>query len=555
MDRLSTTWRDWAGRAQGIWAEQPQNTRFFIGAGAAVLIATIAVVAWLYSPAHRSYGVLFSNLSAQDAASVIQRLNDDKVPYELSEGGSTVRVPMDSLYTERVKLAGEGALKGNGSGWELFDKTNLGLTTFQEQVMKLRATEGELQRTIEGLTPVQSARVNIAQPEAQLYTAAQQPTTASIAVSTKPGMTLLSSEVSGITQLVAGAVPGLKPENVTIVDQDGDVLLPDKTAQSGTTDAINLTAEQLVAKQRYETAIQQSVQSMLDMTLGSHRAVARVSADMNFDANSTESKQYAPQGVVRSEQVSRERYTGAGSPAGRPAGVPGTTSNIPTYQGIQPAAAGNYSKSQTTRNYEITESTVHHIDAPGKVTKISVAVLVNVPPAAPAANGTPGTAGTPAYALTPADITKIRDAVSAAAGIDPTRGDTVTVEGIAFNPSVFTQPTAFLPGAVPFGLPRWALAALVILLLLGGGAVAFRTVRGRQFTPSLGADLPTFDATLAEELPPFEEHPMLEQAPGLAAPIRSAADLTREQMIEYVTTVAQENPDSVGKLIKLWLAE
>ncbi|TAM73858.1 flagellar M-ring protein FliF [bacterium] len=554
MDRLSTTWRDWAGRAQGIWAEQPRNTRFLVGTGAAVLIATIAVVAWLYSPAHRSYGVLFSNLSAQDAASVIQRLSDDKVPYELSEGGGTVRVPMDSLYAERVKLAGEGALKGNGSGWELFDKTNLGMTTFQEQVMKLRATEGELQRTIEGLTPVQSARVNIAQPEAQLYTAAQQPTTASIAVSTKPGMTLLSSEVSGITQLVAGAVPGLKAENVTIVDQDGNVLLPDKAAQGGSDDAINLTAEQLVAKQRYETSIQQSVQSMLDMTLGSHRAVARVSADMNFDANSTESKQYAPQGVVRSEQLSRERY--AGTPAGRPAaGVPGTTSNIPTYQGVQQTATGNYSKSQTTRNYEVTESTVHHIDAPGKVTKLSVAVLVNVPPAAPSANAVPAAGSPTAYALTPADITKVRNAVSAAAGIDPARGDSVTVEGIAFNPSVFTQPTMFAPGAMPFGLPRWALAALVILLLLGGGATAFRMMRGRQFAPSLGADLPTFDATLAEELPPFEEHPMLEQAPGLAAPIRSAADLTREQMIEYVTTVAQENPDSVAKLVKLWLAE
>ncbi|TAM61607.1 flagellar M-ring protein FliF [bacterium] len=550
MDRLSTTWRDWAGRAQGVWAEQPRGTRMLLGSGIAILVATIAVVAWLYSPAHRSYGMLFSNLSAQDAASVIQRLSDDKVPYSLSQGGTTVSVPMDSLYTERVKLAGEGALKGNGSGWELFDKTNLGLTTFQEQVMKLRATEGELQRTIEGLTPVESARVNIAQPEAQLYTAAQQPTTASIAVSTKPGMSLLSGEVSGITQLVAGAVPGLKPENVTIVDQDGNVLLPDKGAQGGSGDAINLTAEQLVAKQRYETAIQQSVQSMLDMTLGPHRAVARVSADMDFDANSTESKQYAPQGVVRSEQSSRERYTGA--PAARAAaGVPGTTSNIPTYQGAQQTGTGNYSKSQTTRNYEVTESTVHHIDAPGKVTKLSVAVLVNVPPP----NAAPAAGAQPVYALAPADITKIRNAVSTAAGIDTARGDAVTVEGIAFNPSVFAQqPTAFAPGG-PLSLPRWALGALAILLLLGGGAVAFRLMRGRQFTPSLGADLPTFDSTLAEELPPFEEHPMLEQAPGLAAPIRSAADLTREQMIEYVTTVAQENPDSVGKLIKLWLAE
>ena len=551
MDRLSTTWRDWLGRAQGMWAEQPRNARMLIGAGGIVIVATVALLAWLYSPAHRPYGVLFANLSAQDAASVIQKLNDDKVPYQLADGGATVRVPMDQLYAERVKLAGEGAVKGGGAGWELFDKTNLGMTTFQERIMKLRATEGELQRTIQGLTPVQSARVNIAQPEAQLYTATQQPVTASIAVTTKPGMTLLPSEVRGITLLVAGAVPGLKPDNVTIVDQDGNVLLPDKTAESGGNDAINLTAEQLVAKQRYEMAIQQSVQSMLDQTLGPLHAVARVNANLDFDANSSETKQYAPQGVVRSEQVSRERYTGA--PGARPAaGVPGTTSNIPTYQGVVQTATGNYSKSQATRNYEVTESTTKHIDAPGKVTKLSVAVLVNVPPVVAPAPGS--NAASSAYALTPADVTKIRNAVSAAAGIDPARGDTVTVEAIPFNPSVFNQTLALSSGTLPLGLPRWALAAVVILLLIGGGALAYRLMRGRSFE-ALGPDLPTFDATLAEELPPFEEHPMLEQAPGLAAPIRSAADLTREQMIEYVTTVAQENPDSVAKLIKLWLAE
>ncbi|MDE2573559.1 MAG: flagellar M-ring protein FliF [bacterium] len=553
MDRLSTTWRDWLGRVQANWSEQPRTTRLLIGGGAVVLAVTIAMIAWLYSPAHRSYGVLFSNLSAQDASSVIQKLNDDKVPYQLSDAGATIHVPTDVLYSERVKLAGEGAIKGGGSGWELFDKTNLGMTTFQEQVMRLRATEGELQRTIEGLTPVQSARVNIAQPQAQLYSATQQPTTASIAVSTKPGMTLLPSEVRGITQLVAGAVPGLKSENVTIVDQDGNVLLPDKTAGGGGADAISLTSEQLVARQRYEATIQQSVQSMLDQTLGPMHAVARVSADLDFDATSSETKQYSPQGVVRSEQTSRERYTGA--PGGRAAGgVPGTTTNIPTYQGVVRQTGGNYSKTQATRNYEISESTTTHINAPGKVTKLSVAVLVNVPPATGAVAGARASGTAAQYSLTPADVTKIRAAVSAAAGIDPARGDTVTVEAIPFNPSVFAPPVAFGTGALPFGLPRWALAALIILLLLGGGAAATRLMRGRRFQ-TLGPDLPTFDATLAEELPPFEEHPMLEHAPGLAAPIRSAADLTREQMIEYVTTVAQENPDSVAKLIKLWLAE
>lgn len=527
--------------------------------GLSLAIVAIGGLSWLYFGRQPTYETLFSNLSAQDASSVTARLKADKVPYRLSMDGKTVWVPAQYVSDERVSIAGAGLIKGGGVGYELFDRTNFGMTDFQEKIAKTRAIEGELQRTIDGLDPVDSSKVNIATPDQSLYTSTQAPTTASVAIKIKPGQGLSPAQVKGVTLLVADAVSGLKPENVTIVNQDGQILLPGAgatgTGSSGTSaDALKLTQEQLLAKERYEDAVQQSVQSMLDDTLGKHRAVARVSTKMDFDAQSTESKTYAPQGTVLSAQSSRESYNGT-QPVRNPAiGVPGTTSNIGTYQAPQQQTAnGRFNKSKSTTNYDVSVQNTKHIDAPGKVLQTSVAVLVDSsaqPVNGP--NGLPLPAGT-AYQLTPANIAQIRNAVVAAADLNLAQGDQVSVEAIPFNPAITTTAGPSAVTTTVLGIPLWALVVVGgIAALAGIGLLAMRS-RRRGFAPS--TDLPSFDTSLAEELPPFEEHPILEGAPGIAAPIRSAADLTREQMIEYVTTVAQENPDSIAKLVKLWLAE
>jgi flagellar M-ring protein FliF len=559
LDRLTASLSQVSQRLRDLWSAQNQTNRLLIGG-----FALIAVLAIGFFSAARfrgpEYGVLFSNLSADDASSVVAKLKDDKIPYRLSDGGATILVPQDQVYEERVSLAGDGVVKGGGSGWELFDKTNLGMTDFQEKIDKERATEGELQRTIAGLTPVESARVHLATPDSTLYSTAQQPTTASVAIKTKPGAELSSSEVRGITQLVSGAVDGLKPENVTIVNQDGNVLIPSATDPNGqgvdgATNALKMTQDQLLAKQRYESNLQENIQGMLDSALGPHRSAVRVATDMNFDATDTETKSYAPQGTIRSQQTEKESYSGNVPGRALPAGVPGTTTNtVPTYQGTQQQNAnGRLNKSKNTVNYEITEQNSKHIDAPGKVTRTSVAVLVNVPPVA-ATTAANGTATAPTYAVNPADVAKIRNVVAAAAGIDPARGDQISVEAIPFAPLPEATSTRV---ATVLGIPVAALIAVLGVLALAGIGYAVysrrRSGSGGSFAP--GLDMPSFDSSLAEELPSFEEHPMLEGAGGLAAPIRSAADLTREQMIEYVTTVAQENPDNIAKLVKLWLAE
>jgi flagellar M-ring protein FliF len=560
LDRFGSSVGSFGGRLQGLWASQSQPARLAIGALGLVAVLALGFFGFarLRPP---DYGVLFANLAPDDASAVITKLDAQKIPHRLSADGATVFIPVEDIPDERVSLAGDGTVKGGGVGYELFDRTNLGMTDTQEKIAKVRATEGELQRTISGLTPVESARVHIASPDVSLYSTTQEPTTASVAVKTKPGMTLSPQEVRGITQLVSGAVEGLKPENVTIVNQDGTVLVPSPLANGPdgepAADALKMTADQLTAKQRYEANLQENIQGLLDAAIGPKRSAVRVATDMNFDAAQTDTEAYAPNGTVRSSQTERESFTGTGAQNRPPVGVPGTTSNVPTYQSQQPATGNSkYTKSKTTTNYEITKTETKHIDAPGKVTRLSVAVLVNVPnpvSAPPPAPGQPAIAAAPAvYAVSNADVAKIRDVVAAAAGIDPTRGDVISVEAIPFAPP--PEAPVVVATRTILGIPVTALIAIAVVLLLGGAGAVALTLR-RRAVRATTVDLPSFDSALADELPSFEEHPMLEGSPVIAAPIRSAADLTREQMIEYVTTVAQENPDSLAKLVKLWLAE
>jgi flagellar M-ring protein FliF len=555
LDRLTTSLGGYPTRMRDWWGSQATTNRIVYGAIALVLVIAVGLL-FAVNARGPEYGVLFSNLQPDEANAVVQKLEGLKIPHRLADGGATILVPRENVYEERVALAGEGVVKGGGTGYELFDRTNLGMTDFQEKIAKTRATEGELQRTIAGLAQVQSARVHIASPQASLYSTSQSPTTASVAIQTKPGLQLGAQEVRGITQLVAGAVEGLKPENVTIVDQNGTILRPSAVDETGGiadgATALKMVNDQLVAKEKYENDLQQSLQGLLDATIGAHRSAVRVASVMNFDANSTETKSFAPQGTVRSQQTERESYTGSAPPKNNAVGVPGTTTNVvPTYQGTQTqAGSGKYNKAKATTNFDITEQMAKHVDAPGKVSRLSVAVLVNVPATAPAPGNAAATAA--AYAVAPADVAKIRNVIAQAAGIDTARGDQISVEAMPFAPPVATVNGGATVQLLP-GVPNGTLTALLIILGLVGAGAAFALIRRRTFRPA--SDMPTFDSTLAEELPSFEEHPMLDGTPSLAAPIRSAADLTREQMIEYVTTVAQENPDNVAKLVKLWLAE
>lgn len=513
-------------------------------------LAAGAISAVMYAIKRADYGTLFSNLTAEDASSITQKLKEDKVPYALGDGGATVRVPSDMVAEERVALAGAGIVHGGSSGYELFDRMNLGMTEFEEKIDKTRAVEGELERTIAGLAPVAAARVHLASPDPSLYSDTQEPVTASIAITTRPGRSLTPGQVRGIVQLVAGAVEGLKPEQVTIVNQDGEMLLPDVSSGDTASNALRLTADQLIAKQRFESHLQQNIQSLLDSTIGPKRVAVRVATDMRFDSETTKSDEYANNPVTRSEQIEKEKYTG-GRP-GSAAGVPGTTSNVPSYQGAQTGQNGNYSRSKVLRNNEISVIHREHTDAPGRINHTSVAVLVNTGGTTP-----PGQKATDTYTLTPANVSQIRNVVVAAAGLNLAAGDQVSVEAIPFNPAVMVDDKAGGTTKI-LGLPVGGAIAVLLIILLAVAGVAAVALR----KPSVGGgEMPegfqSFDDTLKAELPPGDQNPSLLRhgLEGGLTPMLSAEDMTREQMIEYVQSVAHDNPENIAKLIKIWLVE
>jgi len=536
-------------RLRTLWMAQQRQTRMaVVGIVAAVAVA-VAISGLLYAIRRTDYSTLFSNLSADDAASIIQRLKDEKVPYALADNGTTIRIPTDMVSEERITLAGAGVVHNNGTGYELFDRMNFGMTEFEEHLDKTRAIEGELQRTISGLTPVSAARVHIAQSDPSIYTDQQQPVTASIAVTTRPGMGLDPSEVRGIVQLVAGAVQGLKPDQVTIVNQDGVMLLPDQSvAGDQASTALRLTQDQLIAKQRYESHLQQNIQSLLDSTVGPKRVAVRVATDMNFDSETTKTDEYAKDPVTRSEQIEKEKYSGSGKHGA--GGAVGTASNIGTYQASQSGSGGDYTRSKITRNNEISVVHREHIDAPGKINHTSVAVLVNTAANVPV---TPGKPATDTYVLSQSNVAQIRNIVVAAAGLNLSAGDQVSVEAIPFDPAVLAD--AQPPSDMRFlGIPFWGLiltGGVLVVLVIMGLLLVIRQ-RNRE-EPHSESPAPSFqEVSSAPALPVLhEDHTPL----ALTGPIRTADEISREQMTQYVLAVAHESPENVAKLMKIWISE
>ncbi|HDT14996.1 MAG TPA: flagellar M-ring protein FliF, partial [Firmicutes bacterium] len=407
-------------RIRGFWAGLNTGRRLmWVAVPTVALIGLIVIALWTTAP---NYTPLYTNLSTDDAGKIVEELKELKIPYRLGNDGKTVSVPAKNVYDLRLQMASKGLPMGGGVGFEIFDKTNLGVTDFTQRVNFVRALEGELNRTITSIDAVEEARVHIVLPKKELYQEREKDPTASVLLRVAPGAGIGYDQVKSIVHLVSSGVEGLKPINVTIVNTKGEVLtdqIRDELLEDGTaysfSKQLKLTNQQIRMQKEYERDIQRRVESMLLNVLGERRATVRVSAELNFDQVEKKDEIYEPivggRGVLRSSRQNLESYTGAGV---YPGGVPGTDSNIPGYQSV---VSGNsqYTKSENTENYEITRRERHIIETVGGVKRMSVAVIVDN--------------------LQPQQVTSIRNAVVAAAGLDIARGDQVAVENISFDRS------------------------------------------------------------------------------------------------------------------------
>jgi len=520
-----------------LWNDLSPGQRLVVAAFGAVSAVAVVLIGMAASKPRMS--VLFSGLASEDGGAIVQKLTEQKVAYRLSADGGTIEVPANKVYDMRLQMATQGLPQGGNVGLELFDKSNFGMTEFTERLNYQRALQGELKRTITQLAPVVDARVHIAMPEEKLYESEQNPVTASVVLKLRRGMPLADEQVGGIVHLVASAVEGLKPSNVTVVDSDGNVL-SEASAGSGAGGQL-LSANQTKLKRQYENELAGNLQSMLTRIVGSDKAVVRVSADMSFDQKETKSETYEPTstagapagaaaaqnpaGVLLSQETKSETYSGSVMPPG----------GVPPRAGNRPASSGdNYTRTESTAQYQITRRIEETVSAPGQVKRLSVAVLVD-------------------EKVEPAKVPAIQQAVSTAAGIDPKRGDQITVQRLTFDAgsekAQADEMAKASKGEMIGSIARNGGAVVLLLVFLFALRTIVRQIRV-QAPASAPAPAPTAPAQMAQAAQP---------APQQAYPAPEAVPAERFSTAPAVeplpAEVAQSKPEDLARLVRSWMSE
>lgn len=367
--------------------------------------------------------LLYNNLDPADGGSIVAQLDAEKVPYEVSNNGTSIKVPTDMVGKLRMTMAEAGLPRGGSIGYEIFDqKDAFSTTSFVQNINQLRAMEGELARTISTLTPIANARVHLVMPKREMFSQTEQKATASVFLKMKSAGSLDKGQVSAIRQLIAAAVPNLKAENISIVDDQGNLLA--KALDSSSKEAESSNQDELRAN--YEKEQAGKIEELLSRTLGYGKVRAQVSAEMDFDKVTTSSEIYDPESqVVRSTQsVSEDGSTKEGGTEAVSAAnnLPGGTA------GSGSSSTNKNSRSEETVNYEINKTVRNQIREGGTIRKQSVAVVVDgtYEPAAEA--GKP-----PVYKpRSKEELDQIKALVRTAVNIDTARGDTIEVVNMPF---------------------------------------------------------------------------------------------------------------------------
>ena len=522
---------------------QSANTRLMLMMGGAAAIVALMAGVWFWGQ-QPEYRVLFSNYADRDGGAIVASLQQMNVPYKIADGGGAILVPAPQVHDVRLRLASQGLPRGGNIGFELMENQKLGISQFLEQVNFQRALEGELARTIQALAPVQNARVHLALPKASVFLREQQKPTASVLLNLHPGRSLEPQQVSAIVHLVASSIPELPVANVTVVDQNGNLLSDSKKTGNGNA----LDPAQLKYVNELQQSIAHRIESILTPILGASNVRAEVSADVDFSTSEQAAESYKPNpspenATIRSQHSSEAQNTGSTNASG----VPGALSNQPPQPGSAPAAdanpaSGNAQASSTpssrqkdnTVNYEV-DKTLRYTQQPmGGIRKLSVAVVVNY-------KQTLDKQGKPvASALSDAEKSQIADLVREAMGYNKERGDTLNVVNSPFTsdkPQIGELPLWQQPEMRELAkeLGRYLLMAAVIGWLYFGQLKPLLR-RMRQPREEALVSLAT-----AAQAAPAREEPMLD------SPAAARSDL------DNVRQFARDDPKVVANVVKRWV--
>lgn len=434
-----------------------------IGGVAVALIAFVIYLAFrLGGP---DFGLLYADLPSTEVNKITQRLDAMSVPYRLK--GDQIMVPNAEVPRVRVALAGEGLPSGGSIGYEIFDKSQgLATSSFVQNVNQLRALEGELSRTITGIDNVKSARVHLVLPQRELFTRDRQDPSASIMLKMGSGKRLDRQQVVAVQHIVAAAVPGLKPERISIVDERGTLLARGADTNGGAFAVAN--AEEM--RIAYENRVARAVEQLLERSLGFNKVRAEVAAQIDYNRITENQEIFNPdQQVIRSTQTVNETAEQSESDANPSVTV---ANNLPPGQTQAGGGSTNTSRnnrSEETVNYEISRVVRNQVREPGGVRRLTVAVMVDGTYANDAN-------GNRVYRDRPkAELDKLQTLVEYAVGIDRQRGDDVRVESLQF----MAEDDDSRAGSRLFGLDRAELLKLAEILVLGtvGALVLLLVVR------------------------------------------------------------------------------
>ncbi|CAE6735338.1 MULTISPECIES: flagellar basal-body MS-ring/collar protein FliF [Paraburkholderia] len=546
-------------RLSGL-AQMRGNPRAPLIFAVALLVAIVAgLFLWSRAP---DYKVLYSNLSDRDGGAIITALQAANIPYKFSDAGGAILVPAEQVHEMRLRLASQGLPKSGSVGFELMDNQKFGISQFAEQINYQRSLEGELERTVESISSVKSARVHLAIPKPSVFVRDKEAPSASVLVNLYPGRALDEGQVLAITHMVSSAVPDMPVKGVTILDQDGNLLTQPSTGSG-------LDASQLKYRQQIERNTQQRIDAILSPLFGSGNAHSQVSADIDFSHTEQTSENYGPNGnpqqsAIRSQQTSTATEM---SQAGA-SGVPGALSNQPPQPASAPITASNGASGVTTTpvsdrkdsttNYELNK-TVQHLEQPmGGIKRLSVAVVVNylrVVDAKGHATMQPVTAD---------KLAQVTQLVKDAMGFDQARGDSVNLVNSPFTADV--DPDADLPW---WRTPDMIALAKQIATYLGIAAVAL-FLYFVMVKPALRRAFPPPEPVAAAALPSPDEPVLLDGIPAAeragaptVAELESDNELLAlenskhkyERNLEFARNIARQDPKIVATVVKNWVSD
>ena len=418
---------------------------------AAMVAAMVAVWMWAQQP---DYRVLFSNFSDRDGGAIVAELEKMNIPYKYAEGGGAVLVPADRVHDARLKLASQGLPKGGNVGFELMENQRMGSSQFLEQINFQRAMEGELARSIESVSAVQAARVHLAMPKDSVFVTEQKMPTASVLLNLHPGRTLDPQQVSAIVHLVASSVPELSPKNVTLVDQNGNLL-----SDAGKPLASGLDPTKMKYVQDLQQSVARRIESIISPIVGAGNVRAEATADVDFSRSEQAVESYKPNQTPDAMAIRSQQLSESANGGGAAGGVPGALSNQPPAPATAPVnapaqaaaatpagAAPVATRKDSTVNYEVDKTIQYVQQNGGGLKRLSVAVVVNH-------RKSVAKDGKVSYKpLSAAEMTQINNLVKEAMGYNQARGDTLNVVN-----SPFAQPEV---EAIP-ETPIWKQPAMI----------------------------------------------------------------------------------------------